>query len=66
MDPLQNITDRAHQLSSLARRAFLEGHPTIAYEHLGYLYDFLDDSVGSCAREKSDDVTDITAKVTKA
>ena len=44
-DPLNNLTSEAHRIASKARRCFLEGHPTIAYEQIAELYSFLDDEV---------------------
>lgn len=52
MDPLDKLTDHSRNLAKAARRAFIEGHSIKAYEYLGALYDFLDDEVGSKARDK--------------
>ena len=46
-DPLNDLTSEALRMASQARRCFLEGHPTEAYEHMGELHDFLDDEVKS-------------------
>jgi len=51
-DPLNDITSETHRLASKARRCFLEGHPTIAYEIIAELYSFLDDEVKSWDRAK--------------
>ncbi len=48
-DPLNDLTSEAHRIASQARRCFLEGHPTDAYEHIGKLHSFLDDEVKSWA-----------------
>ena len=52
MDPLNDLTSEALRLASLASNAFWVGHPKLAYKYLGILYDFLDDEVGSGARDK--------------
>ena len=51
-DPLNDLTAEAHRIASQARRSFLEGHPTDAYEHIGELYNLLDDEVKSWERAK--------------
>ena len=51
MDPLNNLTSEAHRLASQARRAFLEVHPTKAYEHLTILWNFLTDELAGSAPE---------------
>lgn len=43
MDPLQNITDRSHQLFISACRAWLEGHPSEAYDLHDELNDFFNE-----------------------
>jgi len=51
-DPLNDLTSETHRLAGKARRCFLEGHPTIAYEIIAELYNFLDDEVKSWDRAK--------------
>lgn len=47
MDPLQKITDRVHQLSSTARRAFLEGNVETAKASLSELTQYLNEGYKS-------------------
>lgn len=49
-DPLNDLTSEAHRIASMARRCFLEGHPTIAYEQIAELHNFLDKEVKSWDR----------------
>lgn len=52
MDPLNDLTSEAHRIASQARRCFIEGNPTSAYDLIGKLYNFLDDEVKSWAQAK--------------
>ncbi|GAJ06211.1 unnamed protein product [marine sediment metagenome] len=53
MDPLQNITDQVHKLSSCARRAFLEGHVETCKAALAELTEYLNEGY-KLEYEKSD------------
>lgn len=52
MDPLDKITTHSVELATFARNAYQSGYPDSSYRYLGELYDFLDDEVGSGARDK--------------
>lgn len=51
-DPLNSLTSEAHRIASKARRCFIEGHPTIAYEQIAELHNFLDNEIKSWDRLK--------------
>lgn len=47
MDPLQNITDQVHKLSSSARRDFLEGRIETCKAAIAELTDYLNEGYKS-------------------
>lgn len=49
---LHELINKAERLISHARTAVRFKHAEEAYDHLGKLYDLLDDEVGSRARDK--------------